>query len=30
MSALVSAGIIALVLVFGRRWFKEDDWRNKP
>ena len=30
IGAIVSAVFIAAVLVFGKRWFKEDDWRNKP
>lgn len=28
IGALISAGIIAAVLVLGRRWFKDDDWRT--
>ena len=28
MSAFISAGFIIAVLVLGRRWFKEDDWRG--
>ena len=26
--AFISAGLIAAILVLGRRWFKEDDWRG--
>ena len=28
MGAFVTAGFIIAVLVLGRRWFKEDDWRG--
>lgn len=26
--AFITAGFVAAVLVFGRRWFKDDDWRG--
>lgn len=26
--AFITAGFIAAVLVLGRRWFKDDDWRG--
>jgi len=29
IGALISAGIIATVIVLGRRWFKDDDWRTR-
>lgn len=28
MSAFITAGLIAAVLVLGRRWFKDDDWKR--
>lgn len=28
MSAFITAGFVAAVLVLGRRWFKDDDWRG--
>lgn len=27
--AFITAGFIVAVLVFGRHWFKEDDWKRK-
>lgn len=29
IGAFISAGIIAAVLVLGRRWFKDGDWRTR-
>lgn len=29
MGAFISVGFIVAVLVFGRRWFKDDDWKRK-
>lgn len=30
IGVIVSAVLIAAVLVFGKRWFKEEDWRKSP
>ncbi len=29
IGAFITAGFIAAVLVLGRRWFKDDDWRTR-
>lgn len=29
IGAFITVGFIAAVLVLGRKWFKDDDWRTR-